>query len=291
MTMAIKSCAVTGSSGYVGGRVRHYLQRAGWQVADWTRRTKSSDSSVIFRLGEEVNPRHLEGARALVHCAYDFTPRGWKEIHATNVRGSARLFLAARQAGVERIVFISSMSAFPGCRSLYGRAKLEIEAIAESVGACIIRPGLVYGQHPGGVFGGLVAQVKHKQKIPLLSGGGQKQFLLHDEDLGLFVLRYLAEEFGQPGSPVTLAHPDALTLRRLLEQIAAALDRRVAFRSVNWRLAWLGLKTLETLRVPAPFRSDSLTGLIYPNPSPSFAEAKRLNARCRPFHLTAAMVA
>ena len=77
---------------------------------------------------------------ALVHCAYDFKPLRWDEIRAVNVEGARKLFPAARAAGVEKIICISSISAYDGCRSLYGKAKLEIEKIALDNGALVIRP-------------------------------------------------------------------------------------------------------------------------------------------------------
>lgn len=282
MADEIKTCALTGSSGWVGGSLKRFLTQCGWGVVDWTRRPAAGAKSVSFRLGEAVDPSQFTGTQALVHCAYDFSARNWDDITRINVRGTEKLFCAARAAGVERIVFISSASAFTGCRSLYGRAKLEIEAMALSLGAIVIRPGLVYGNSAGGVFGGLVKQARQSRFIPLLGGGNQLQYLIHDEDLGRFVARCLAGEI-QVDQPILLAHEKGRTLRQLLTELAATHRNKVTFVPVPWRMVWLGLKMLETLHLPAPFRSDSLIGLIYQNPAPSFELAKSLQAECRPF--------
>jgi hypothetical protein len=77
-----------------------------------------------------------------------------------------------------------ALSAFAGCRSLYGKAKMEIEAFARSSRGVVIRPGLVYSDNPGGMFGRLVRQVRSARFIPIIWGGRQTQYLLHDEDLG-----------------------------------------------------------------------------------------------------------
>ena len=129
---------------------------SGWRVTAWTRQPEPGTGAVAFRLGQEVDPNRLKGAHALVHCAYDFGPRRWEDITAINVTGSQKLLAAGREAGVRSVVFISSLSAFAGCRSLYGKAKLEIESAAQAIGAHIIRPGLVYCDSPGGMFGRLV---------------------------------------------------------------------------------------------------------------------------------------
>lgn len=282
----LKTCAVTGASGYVGARIAQHLATAGWRVIRWGRNPPPGEASVQFQLGEEVAPASFAGVHALVHCAYDFRPRRWHQISEVNVRGSEKLLRAARAAGVERIVFLSSLSAFDGCRSLYGRAKLEIEMTARSVGAVVIRPGLVYGRDAGGVFGGLVKQVRQSRFVPLLDGGRPVQYLVHDEDLGRFVARCAGGNVPS-AKPIALAHNHSISLRRLLVELAGVLDRRVTFLPVPWRAAWLILKTLEAARLPAPFRSDSLIGLIYQNPAPDFSLAESLGAECRPFQARA----
>src|SRR5262245_14369359 len=102
------TCVVTGATGYVGGRIADYLRTSGWHVSEWSRR--AGPGGTTFRLGQEVDPKAFTGASALVHCAYDFSARGWAEIAAINVRGSEELFQSAQAAGVGRMVFISSAS-------------------------------------------------------------------------------------------------------------------------------------------------------------------------------------
>jgi nucleoside-diphosphate-sugar epimerase len=276
-------CALTGAGGYVGGRIASHLRTAGWSVAGWSRRPGAG--GVAFQLRQDVDPKSFAGTRALVHCAYDFGTRTWDDLAVVNVRGSEKLFCAARASGVERIVFISSASAFPGCRSLYGRAKLEIEQRAHAFGAVIIRPGLVWGNEPGGVFGKLADQAGRSRIIPLIGGGRQLQYLVHDADLGTFVARAVAGEIPAEAGPVLLAHEEAWTMRRLMETMAAAHGRRPLLVPVPWRAVWVGLKSLEMLGLPAPFRSDSLVSLIHQNPAPDFSAARCLNATCRRFSM------
>ena len=148
-----KICAITGSNGYVGSCVKNHFAANGWEIMELTRRPKPETRAVKFQLGGEVSPAALAGVDALVHCAYDFKPLRMEDIRAVNVDGSRKILAAARAAGIPKIIFISSISAFDGCRSLYGKAKLEIEKIALAQGALVIRPGLVYGDDSGGMFG------------------------------------------------------------------------------------------------------------------------------------------
>jgi len=153
-------CLVTGAGGYLGGCVKRALEQRGWRVTGLTRQPAPGVSDVQFQLGGEVSPADLAGAQALVHCAYDFKQVSWAGIHATNVAGSEKLLRAARQAKIGPVVYISSISAYEGCRSLYGKAKLAIEKVADALGAVVIRPGLIYGDRPAGMFGRLVRQVE-----------------------------------------------------------------------------------------------------------------------------------
>lgn len=282
-----KRCAVSGTGGYLGGRVKAVLLEHGWKVVELTRRPKPDNTAIAFQLGESVSPGALAGVRALVHCAYDFKPLSWQAIHATNVAGSEKLFRSAQQAGVERLIYISSISAFDGCRSLYGKAKLESEAFAHSLGATVIRPGLIWGEPPTGMFGRLVYQVEKARILPLFGGGAQIQYLIHDEDLARFVCR-CAEGPVEPSAgarPITVAHEQPWPFRQILEAIARAKGKRISFLPVPWRLLWAFVKGLETCHVPLNFKSDSLVSLMFQNPTPSFAAQRKLAVATRPFRL------
>src|SRR5262249_30161673 len=134
-----RRCLLSGASGYLGGRIKKKLLAEGWQVVELSRHAKFSFDTVRFCLGEPLDPSTLTNCDALIHCAYDFTRTGWKDIYAVNVQGSELLLRAAQQAGVKRLVFISTISAFDGCRSFYGKGKLEVERITHSLKGWVIR--------------------------------------------------------------------------------------------------------------------------------------------------------
>lgn len=279
-TPSARTCAVTGASGYVGGRIASHLASEGWRIVELGRR---SDGGVrTFRLGEPVEPDALRGCDALVHCAYDFTPLTRDDVHAVNVRGAIRLFDAAREAGVRRIVLLSTISAFEGCQSIYGRAKLEIERAARAVGAIVIRPGLVYGPHAGGMFGRLAAQAKDARFAPIPAGGTTLQYLVHHDDLAAAVLAGI-DRPAEPVEPVTVAHEQPWPLRDIMLEISRAADRRLRLVPVPWHLVWVGLRSAEFLRVPLAVRSDSLISLVHQNSAPVMNAREELGITCRPF--------
>jgi len=139
------------------------------------------------------------------------------------------------------------------------------------------------------MFGRLVRQVRSARFVPVMWGGRQVQYLLHDEDLGNLVQGCLAGRWPAGVEPITIAHEQGWALKDILTRIARALGKRVTFVPVPWQLAWLGLKGLELAGARPNFRSDSLISLVYQNPCPSFNLVKSLGFECRPFQLPPAL--
>src|ERR1035438_7026668 len=133
--------AITGANGYIGSNVVSRLERDGDTVIRLVRNAGGDPGAVRYSLGETLPASSLGALEALVHCAYDFMQPTPEASVAINVEGTRNLFRSASGAGVRRIVFISSMSAFASCRSAYGRTKLAIEEVAAEFGAVIVRPG------------------------------------------------------------------------------------------------------------------------------------------------------
>lgn len=278
-----KRCLLTGANGYLGGLIVLRLKAAGWSVTPLVRNPKPGE--IEFSLDGNIDAAALAGADALIHCAYDFRPIAWRDIVATNVEGSARLFRAAREAGVKRIVLISTISAFDGCKSNYGRAKLRIEAVAREAGAAIIRPALIYGASPGAMFGRLVAQVRTAALVPMPGDGRQMMYTVHEDDLTNAILRAVEIE-AAPQIPVTVAHETPTAFRDIMQAIGARLGRKVTPLPVPWRAMWLGLRGAEMLRLPIGLRSDSLISLVNQDTAPHLNAERELGVRCRPFDLT-----
>ena len=283
-------CAITGSHGYVGGGLKNYFAARGWEILELTRHPQPGAPAMRFQLGEEIPATALADVTAVVHCAYDFTPVRWPEIQAVNVDGTEKLFRAARAAGVKRVVCLSSISAYAGCRSLYGRAKLEIEQIAHAHGAQVIRSGLVYGHDAGGMFGKLNAQVQKSSVIPLLGDGSQIQFLVHFEDLAAFVERLARGELEISTAILTAANAQPWPFKELLREIARRQNRQIRLVPLPWRLVWLALKSAESCGLRLNFRSDSLVSLMHQNPAPDFSPNAAAGLTCREFRIEDAQI-
>lgn len=278
-------CAITGSNGYVGGCLKKYFERQGWAVLELVRQPKRGGGSAAFHLGKELDPGVLCGVQVMIHCAYDFRPLHWAEIVAVNIDGSKKLFRAAREAGVNKIICLSTISAFSGCRSLYGKAKLDIEKIALGNGALVIRPGLVYGDDAGGMFGKLVSQVRRSSWIPIIGDGSQIQFLVHNENLSSYIENIASGKIELVPQILTAANPEPWKLKQLVREIAKGMRKKPGFIPMPWRLVWLLLKMLEISGLRLAFRSDSLVSLMYQNPAPDFSKNTNAGLICHPLEI------
>jgi nucleoside-diphosphate-sugar epimerase/choline dehydrogenase-like flavoprotein len=266
--------AVTGASGYVGSRLAAALSGT-LRVVPLGRNADAE--GIRWSLSDETRVAadlRSRGARTLLHAAWDFTRPKPSENWRVNVEGSRRLFENAIQAGVDRIVFLSTISSFEGAQSEYGKSKLAVERLALDLGGTVIRPGLVWGERPGGMFDSLRSQVAKGGVVPLIGDGSYPQYLVHEEDLAAIVVRAVAGEFA--GRVLTVAHSKPWPIRDLILRLAQEQGRKIRFLPVPWRLVYGGLKSAESLGVRMSFRSDSLKSMVYQNPAPDFASVHPL---------------
>ncbi|MBX9965096.1 MAG: NAD-dependent epimerase/dehydratase family protein [Burkholderiales bacterium] len=256
--------AVTGASGLLGSAVVAQLRKRGHEVVQLSR--------PAFRLGEEVPHELLAGAEALVHCAYDFKAFGWDEIRRVNVEGSLRLLKAAQNAGVGRIVFVSSIAAFDGCRSLYGKGKLQVEGRMRDAGGLVVRPGMIFGDAARrGIFGALEGAVR-LPIVPVFGNGSFLFYLVHVQDVARLIAD-CAEDFeGWRGKLFVAAHREPITFKALLLRIGSRVTGRgVATFPVPVGVGLLMLRTLEAFGLRLAFRSDSLVSMAHFDRAPPFS--------------------
>jgi nucleoside-diphosphate-sugar epimerase len=225
----------------------------------------------------------LSDLDVLINGAWDLTLVSAGDVWGVNVSGSQHLLRNAADAGVRRVIFISSMSAYKGTRQLYGQAKLACERTANSLGGVSTRLGLVYG--PG--WGGMAGALRKLTNLPVtpLIGARSHQFTVHEEDMAAAMVRIAESDMPLP-EPVGLANPEPVPFRRLMKEIAASQGRTLRAVPVPWQLVSGVLKAAEALHVPLPFRSDSIVGLVHPAAEvPGVERLKELGIKFRSFSL------
>jgi dihydroflavonol-4-reductase len=116
----MKRAFITGATGFVGAAVARALVASGWQLRALTRpnsdRRNLSGLPLELVMGDLRDPgsyaQALKGCEALFHVAADY--RLWaphpQDLYAINVEGTRGLLLAAEHAGVDKIVYTSSVA-------------------------------------------------------------------------------------------------------------------------------------------------------------------------------------
>src|SRR5512133_1238754 len=113
---------ITGVNGFIAGSLAERLRAAGVPVCGLARRPAAAawlaDQGVEVCAGDLLDraalTAALQGCRTVVHAAAwtggpDLPPeRAWE----TNVAGTANVLAAARAAGVERFVYLSSVAVY-----------------------------------------------------------------------------------------------------------------------------------------------------------------------------------
>ena len=276
--------AVTGANGYVGSVIADALAEAGFRIRWLVRRPRPDTTDKLYRIEEGCSPDALEGVDVLVHCAYDFSVSSRVDVWEANVFGTRTLLDLAVLNGVRRTIFVSSMSAYPGTKQIYGRVKLASESDALAREMCVIRPGLIYGQG----WGGMAGVLKKLTSFPLvpLVGRHARQFTLHEDDLRQ-AIRILAKADTLPRRPIGLAHPSSVSFEQLLREIARSnTEHEPRFIPVPWLPVYWGIRAVEHTPLSLPVRADSLLGLIRSAPFvPNIEDLRDLKIELRPFNL------
>jgi len=282
---------ITGANGYVGTILRGAFSDHGHDVIAFARPNRVASESAAAMLGvaecrpyeikHPPSPAAFTDLDVLIHGAWDLTLVRVGDVWGVNVSGSQHLLRNAAYAGVRRVIFISSMSAYKGTRQLYGQAKLACERTANGLGGISTRLGLVYG--PG--WGGMAGALRKLTKLPAtpLIGALSHQFTVHEADLAAAMVRIAESDVSLP-EPVGLANPEPVPFRQLMKEIAATQGRTLRAVPVPWQTVSGVLKLAEALRVPLPFRSDSILGLVRPAPGvPGIEQLKELEIEFRSF--------
>ena len=288
MTPPDTPVVVSGATGFLGSALVERLARRGHPVRALAREPagEAGRPGVAWyacTLPDSFDRAALTGARVLVHCAYDTRFRSAQQARAVNVEGSRRLFAACREHGVERIVFVSSFSAHPSAVSVYGRSKLDVEALLDPERDLALRVGTILGE--GGVFWRQAQQIARLPVVPLFYGGRQQiqTACLDDvcEALERLVTRPLT-------GVLRFAEPEPVALRTLYAEVAHAVGRRPRFLRLPGRLSLAGLRGAEALGFRLPLSSDNLLGLAQLRAFDVADDVAKIGVRPRPLRASLA---
>ncbi len=235
----MKTVAMTGATGFVGRVTLERLVEAGWKVRALARREQQAMPGVTWVSGALDKPESLaelcEGADAVLHIAGVVNAPDAAGFEAGNVTGTANMIAAAKNAGIRRFVYVSSLSAREPQLSIYGASKARAEKLVGTsmLDWTIVRPPGVYG--PGDTEMLDMFRLA-KRGLALLPPRGRVS-LIHVDDLARLLVALLP------------AHEDATG--RIFEAddgIEGGWSHEGFARAIGWAMG----RRVTTLHAPRP---------------------------------------
>jgi dihydroflavonol-4-reductase len=264
---------VTGASGFIGGHVARLLVDRGYAVRVLVRTASNLSGIVHLPLDRaegdlrDIDSLHraVQGCRQVYHVAADY--RLWTnepaELRRSNVEGTRNILRAASTAGVEKVVYTSTVGTM-GIRGdgtlgtedspvstadmtgHYKRSKFEAEQVALEFAAMGLPVVIVNPTAPVGE-GDLKPTPTGKIIVDFVRGVMPAYI---DTGLNLVDVRdvaaghLLAAEHGRPGERYILGARN-MTLREILETLAAIAGRPATRLRLPYGVA-LGFSLAET---------------------------------------------
>ncbi|NMF61635.1 hopanoid-associated sugar epimerase [Brasilonema octagenarum] len=280
---------VTGTTGFVGANLARLLLQEGYAVRALVRPNSSLNNlqnlDVEVVKGDLNDPdlyRKIQGAQVLFHVAahYSLWQADQDVLYQNNVLGTRNVLAAARQAGVERTVYTSSVAAI-GVHELgkvvdethqspleeligqYKKSKYLAEqeakqAVKQGQDIVIVNPSTPIG--PWDIkptpTGDIILRFLRRQ-MPFYLNTGLNFIDVGDVARG----HLLALEKGKTGERYILGNQN-LTLKELLDQLAQITNLSAPQKSVPaWlplSLAWIDERILAPLGKPPSIPLDGV---------------------------------
>ncbi len=150
--------ALTGGTGFVGSTLIDQALTTGSEVSALVRRDQEERADVDWvggDLGDKEALRQLvAGTDLVIHVAGLVKAPDKAAFEQGNVTGTLNLIEAARAAGPDRFIFVSSLTAREPEVSAYGASKAQAERLVKASGLdwTIVRPPAVYGPRDTEMF-------------------------------------------------------------------------------------------------------------------------------------------
>jgi dihydroflavonol-4-reductase len=247
---------VTGGTGFIGGHVCRKLRERGDEVVALVR--SPARAAALRELGctlvegdvldRETVRSAAEGCAGAIHGAAVYKvgiPKSERQaMVAANVTGTEVVLDALTEAGVSRIVYVSTVNVFgntkgqvveeshrrdvsEGFLSCYDETKyraheIALDRIGRGAPIVIVQPGGVYGPHDHSEVGNMIEQTRRgKLRVKAFPELGLN--LVHVEDVAEGIL--LALDRGKVGESYVLGG-ELSTMGELIEKVAALEGRR-----------------------------------------------------------------
>jgi uncharacterized protein YbjT (DUF2867 family) len=268
---------VTGAYGYSGKYIASRLLEAGYQV-----RTLTNSFNRANPFGTRVEampyafddlPRLVEALRGadVLYNTYWVRFNTSSFQHASAVENTYKLFQAAREAGVKRVVHISITNPSEASPLGYfnGKARLERALRESGLSYAILRPAVLFGKED--ILINNIAWTL--RRLPFFGVFGDGKYCL--QPIYVDDLAKLAVEHGQAqrNEVIDAIGPETFTYRELVRKIGEIIGKRRPIISVPPELGYLAGWGIGKLVGDIMITRDEIKGLmqnlLYTDSSPA----------------------
>lgn len=256
--------AVTGAFGYSGRHLTELLLAQGKRVRSLTGHPDRPDpfaGRVEVRPFQFEDPAGLRAALAGVKVLYNTY---WVRFahgtttHARAVEHSRRLFQAAAEAGVERVVHVSITNPSLDSELPYFKGKAEVEQALAATGLshAILRPAVFFGGRD--VLINNIAWLLRRLPVFGIAPGRYGLQPIHVEDMAR-----LSAEQGESRTNITMdaVGPEALGFDELVRLVRRAVGSRALVTTVPPWFLLLASRLLQAVVGDVVLTSDEVVGL------------------------------
>jgi nucleoside-diphosphate-sugar epimerase len=284
----MKAALVTGASGFLGGSLVAALCGRGVKVRALVRPT--SDLRRLSGLGAEIVRGDVcdlaslqeaaRGQQVVFHAAAKVPDWGSRrDFFRANADGTRKVVAACQDAGVERLVHVSSLTVLglprrgaavdeqtsydPSPRDAYTASKIEAEKIVREahgqrgLQTVAVRPGAIWGAGDPSITPRIAALLRRGRAV-YIGSAANRLALSHVENVTLG-LRLAAEVPAAAGQVYHLTDGEAVTAREVIDGLAALLGTARPRWSVPFFVIYLAAAAMEGVarplrwRLPPPF--------------------------------------
>ena len=246
---------ITGANSEVGrAYVRHSIG-LGHHVTAFVR-VPDARTDVQLLLGSDFDLDIFAGLDCVIHLAWDRS-RDQQRSQTTNLDGARRLVEACKRHHVYPHL-LSTMSAYANPRSHYGYTKNQAENIFVGGGGTYVRAGLIWG----GEMTPILRSIRQISSLPLICPHlTPTSLLFHSfEDALISASLSMCEQKLSQSESGDIVAEKPVSLKEIQHEFNS-LSKRFHL-SVSSKIVYECSRMLERVRVPLPFRSDSLASFL-----------------------------
>ena len=254
---------VTGATGFTGSRVVPLLLKNGFEVRCLYRASSdrsalmsfvSAQENIEWALGDVSDSESLtsamQGTDALVNIA------------SIGFGHAASIVRAAKDAGIQRAIFISTTAIFTQLNASSKKVRVAAELAVETSGLkyTILRPTMIYGSPRDRNMWRLIKFMRLSPIVPIFGDGRCLQQPIFVDDVASAVAASLKTE-ASVNKSYNIAGKEPVTYNEVIDTIAMHMNKRIWKLHVPSKPVVTMLSLFEKIRFPFPIKAEQVLRL------------------------------